>query len=124
MGKSVSNDVLDGAFNILIGAANKMTACSQEPTSYNQANNTYALADAPIASSDFALSDGVTSGRRVTVAAKADIDVDADGTATHVALLDTSSNRLLYVTTCAAQGLTSGSTVSFSSWDIEIQDPV
>jgi hypothetical protein len=43
------------------------------------------------------------------------------GTATHVALVD--GTRPLYVTTCTSQALTSGNTVNFPVWDIEIADP-
>jgi hypothetical protein len=47
--------------------------------------------------------------------------VDTSGTATHVALCD--ATRLLYVTTCTSQALTSGNTVNIPAWDIEIADP-
>jgi hypothetical protein len=40
-----------------------------------------------------------------------------------VALLDTAGSRVLYVTTATAQALTSGNTMTFESWDIEIGDP-
>jgi len=49
--------------------------------------------------------------------------VTGTGTANHVALLDVANSRVLYVTTCTAQGLTAGQTVTFGSWDVEINDP-
>ena len=123
MAKSVHNDVLDGAFNVIKNGCNKMVLCSQEPTTYTQANATYALADVAMASGDFTIADGDTSGRKVTVAAKSAVPVDTTGTSNHVALLDTTGSRLLYVTTHTGQALTSGNTVNIGAWDAEIADP-
>jgi hypothetical protein len=123
MGKSVHNDVLDGAWNIIKNNCTRMVACSAEPTTYTEANATYALADVTMASGDFTLADGNTSGRKVTVASKSAVTVDASGTATHIALLDVTNSKLLYVTTCSSQGVSSGGTVDFGSWKAEIADP-
>lgn len=121
MAKSVHNDVLDGAFDVL-DQANLMTVCSAEPTTRTEAVTTFALADvAMTVNSDYTKADGDTSGRKVTVAAKSGVTVDASGTATHVALVD--GTRLLYVTTCTSQALTSGNTVNFPAWKVEIADP-
>lgn len=121
MGKSVDNDVLDGALNIIKNNCNLMTVCSAQPTTRAEAVSTYALADVAMASGDFTIGDGDSSGRKVTVAAQAGVPVDVTGTATHVALVD--GTRLLYVTTCTSQALTSGNTVDFPAWKIEISDP-
>lgn len=121
MPKSVHNDVLDGAFDVL-DQANIMTVCSAEPTTRTEAVTTYALADVAMTpDTDFTKADGDTSGRKVTVASKSGVTVDTSGTATHVALCD--GSRLLYVTTCTSQALTSGNTVNFPAWDVEIADP-
>ncbi len=121
MAASVNDDVLDGAFDVL-DQANLMIACSAEPTTRTEAVTTYALADvAMTVNSDYTKANGDTSGRKVTVAAKSTVTVDTTGTATHVALVD--GTRLLYVTTCTSQALTSGNTVNFPAWDIEIADP-
>ncbi len=123
MGKSVHDDVLDGSFDVL-DQANLMIACSTEPTTRTEAVTTYALADATMTvNTDYTKANGDTSGRKVTVAAKSAITVDTSGTATHVALVD--ATRLLYVTTCTSQSLTSGTgnTVNFPAWDVEIADP-
>jgi len=121
MAKSVHNDFLDGALNILKNNANIMTACSAEPTTRTEAITTYALADVAMAPGDFTVADGDTNGRKVTVAAKSAVPVDASGTATHIALCD--GTRLLMVTTCTSQVLTSGNTVNFPAFDDEIADP-
>jgi hypothetical protein len=123
MAKSVHDDVLDGAFNIIKNNCTRMTVCTTEPTTYTQANATNALADVTMASGDFTIANGDTSGRKVTVAQKASVPVDTSGTAAHVALLDVTNSKLLYVTTCTSQALTSGNTVTFPAFDIELADP-
>lgn len=125
MAKSVHNDVLDGALNIIKNNCTRMTVCSAEPTTYTEGNATYALADVTMAATDFTNADGDTSGRKTTVAAKSSVLIDTSGTATHVALLDVSNTKLLYVTTCTSQALTANgsNTVNFPAWDIEIADP-
>ena len=125
MAKSVHNDVLDGALNIVKNNATRQTACSAEPTTYAEGNATYALADVTVASGDFTNADGDTSGRKCTVAAKSGVLIDASGTATHIALLDVTNSKLLYVTTCTSQALTANgsNTVNFPSWKFEIADP-
>lgn len=123
MGKSVHDDVLDGATSVIKNNCTRQVACSAEPTTYTEGNATYALADATLSSTDFTQANGDSSGRKVTVAAKSSITVDSSGTATHVCLLDVANSKLLYVTTCTSQALTSGNTVNFPAWDIEIADP-
>lgn len=121
MGKRADNSVLDAMLN-KIATSTIMTACSAEPTSRAEAISTYALADVAVAGGDFTIADGDASGRKVTVAQKSSVDVDATDTATHIALCDGAD--LLYVTTCTPQLLTSGNTMTFNSWKIEIADPV
>lgn len=123
MAKSVHDDVLDGALNIIKNNCTRMVACSTQPTTFTEANATFALADVTMASGDFTVANGDTSGRKVTVAAKSTVTVDTSGTYAHVALLDVTNSKLLYVTTGTSQSLTSGNTVNFPAWDIEIADP-
>lgn len=123
MAKTVHDDVLDGAFDVL-DQANLMIACSAQPTSRTEAVTTYALADVEMTvNTDYTKANGDVSGRKVTVAAKPTVLIDTSGTATHVALVD--GTRLLYVTTCTSQALTANAsnTVNFPAWDIEIADP-
>lgn len=121
MAKSVHDDVLDGALEIIKDNCNIMTVCSTEPTTRTEAITTYALGDAAMVTGDFTIANGDTSGRKATVGSKSSVNVDATGTGTHVALCD--GSRLLYVTTCTSQALTSGNTITFPAWDIEIADP-
>ena len=123
MGKSVHDDVLDGALNIIKNNCTRITLCSAEPTTYAEANATYALADVTVDSSDFTNANGDTNGRKTTVAAQSGVTVDSSGTSTHVALLDVTNSKLLYVTTHSSQALTAGNTADIAAWDIEIADP-
>jgi hypothetical protein len=125
MAKAVLDAVLDAAWNEIRNNCTRMTACAGQPTTFTQANATFALADVTMASGDFTIADGDTSGRKITVAAKSGVLVDASGTADHIALLDVAGSRLLYVTTCTALALVANgaNTVNFPSWKAEIGDP-
>lgn len=123
MAKSVHDDVLDGALNIIKNNCTRMTLCSAQPLTYAEGNATYALADVTMAAGDFTAANGDTSGRKLTVAAKTGVPVDTTGTGNHVALLDVTNSKLLYVTTCTAQGVSSGGTCDIGSWKVEIADP-
>lgn len=123
MAKTVHDDVLDGALNIIKNNCTRMTICSSQPTTYTEGNATYALADVTMASGDFTVGNGDTNGRKVAMAQKTGVTVDSSGTATYVALLDVSNSKLLYVTTCTSQAVTAGNTMTFNTWDIEIADP-
>ena len=119
MAKTVHNDVLDAALGV-VAASTRLTVCSDAPSSFAGIASV-ALAEATLTSGDFTIDDGDVSGRKVTVGAQSDLEVDASGTATHIALDD--GETLLYVTECASQVLTEGNTVSVPAWDIEIADP-
>ena len=122
MARSVHDDVLDGALNIIKNNANLETICSQEPTTRTEAVTTYALGDIATTGTDFTLANGDTSGRKCTVAQKQQsAGVDSTGTADHVALVD--GTRLLFVTTCTSQAVTAGNDLTINSWKIEIGDP-
>lgn len=122
MPKFASNDVLDAGLNV-VAAADRMVAVSGQPGSFTAAN-AGKLAEASLTGADFALAAGDVSGRKVTVAARNGLPVIAAGTADHVALLDSVNARLLYVTTCPAQALAPGGTVSIAAWSVEIGAPV
>lgn len=125
MAKSANDAIMDAALDV-IATATRQIACSAQPTTYTEANSTYALADVTMAGGDFTKANGDTSGRKVTMAAKAGVLIDASGTATHVALVRVSDTTLLDVTTCTSQALTANgsNTVSFPAWDVEIADPI
>ena len=121
MAKTVHDDVLDGAFDIL-DQADLMTVCNAQPTTRTEAITTFKLADVAMTpNTDYTKSNGDTDGRKVRMAAKSAVPIDTSGTALFVALVD--ATRLLYVTTCTSQALTSGGTVDIPVWDVEIADP-
>jgi hypothetical protein len=122
MTKWVSDVVLDGALSV-ISSATRMVALGTQPADYSAAVSGR-LAEATLSSAEFSMGDGATSGRRISIPAKLNVPVIAEGTANHVALLDPGQSRLLYVTTCPAQALPAGGSVNFGSWTVEIGDPV
>ena len=126
MARSVHSDVLDGALNIIKNNATQESICSQEPTTRTEAvtTGTYSLGNIAVTGTDFtvAAGDGGGDSRKVTVAQKQESSgVDSTGTADHVALTD--ATRLLFVTTCTSQGVTSGNDLTINSWKIEIGGP-
>lgn len=124
MGKSVHNNVLDDGLNHIKNNVDLMVMCSAEPTNYTEAFTTYKLASVAMTGTDFTLADGDTSGRKITVAAKSAVAVTANGTGTHVALVDTGTNELTHVTSLAAsKAVTTSDTVDFPAYDEEIADP-
>jgi hypothetical protein len=122
MGKAASTEVLDGSLNI-VRQATRMVALDGEPATYAAA---FAgrLVEAVLVPADFTLAAGDVSGRKVSIAGKTGLSVLAAGTANHIALIDVAGSRLLYVTTCPAQALVIGGTVSIAGWSIEIAAPV
>jgi hypothetical protein len=123
MAKNVNTAVLDLALQNLKDNVTRMTVCSAQPTTYTEGNSTYALADVTMASGDFTLANGDTSGRKITVAAKSGVTIDASGTATHIALLDVTNTVLKMVTTCTSQAINTGGTVDIPTWKWEINQP-
>lgn len=125
MTKTVHDDVLDGALNVIKNNCTRQVACSAAPATYAEANATYALADVTLASGDFTLANGDSSGRKLTTAAKSGALIDVSGTATHIAQLDVANSKLLAVTECTPQALTANgsNTVNFPAWDRELADP-
>lgn len=124
MAKWANDSMMDAALDYVRANCDQMIACSAQPATYAEATSTYALADATMTvNTDYTLGNGDTSGRKIAVAAKTGVTIDASGTATHVALVKTGDTTLRYVTTCTSQALTSGGTVDFPAWDIEIADP-
>lgn len=121
--KLAPDDTLDKMADY-ISTATTMLVCAatggNSPTTRAEAIAA-ALADVSMSGSDFAKANGDSSGRKVTVAAKSGVTVDASGDAVCVALID--GTNLLYVTTCTTQTLTSGNTVNIPAWKIEVGDP-
>lgn len=123
MAKYIPTAVIDAQLDAAQG--NLLCVCSAEPSTYTEASSTYKLASTALTGGDFtkAAGDGGGGSRKNTLQAKTGISITADGTATHVAICDSTSSALLRVTTCASQVLTSGGTVDVSAHKHEIGGP-
>lgn len=125
MAKATPDDVLD-TFLDEIALADTLYVCSGQPANF-AGIAAVALADVTLTpgdgNGDFAIGNGDTNGRKVAVAQQSAVPIDSSGTANHIVLADAANSRLLYVTTCTAQALTSGGTVTVPAWDVEIADP-
>jgi len=125
---TLNDRVFDNGLTVLDTEANKITITSQEATTYTEGNATYALGNSTSISIS-APADRTGGGRKVTVSAITNGSVTANGTATHYAILDTSTTyggpRLLATgALTASQVVTSGNTFTLSAFDIGIPDPV
>ncbi len=118
MAKYVNTICIDETFN-KIATATTETVCSQEPSTFSDIA-TYKLAATSLSSSDFSIS-AISGGRKVTIAAKNNINIDTSGTATYIVLDD--GTNILVKTTCNSQSLTAGNTASIPAWDYTIDDP-
>jgi hypothetical protein len=124
MAKSMENDPFDAMLNYIKNNSTRLCVCNAQPTTYTQAITTYKLAIKTISSTDFTgPADGDTNGRKITANQQSGITVDASGDATHVALADSVGTKLVLVTTCTTQALTSGNTVTVPAFDDEVADP-
>lgn len=127
MAKAAEDAFIDGSLLILKNTATRMTVCSAQPTGSTPptvANiNTVRLAEVVMATGDFTIANGDTSGRKVSMTAKTGLPITGAGTqnATHVVLDNGTS--MLYCTTCTSQALTNGNTVNVPLWKVEIADP-
>ena len=120
MGKKVSDSVLDGACD-KVAECVEQYICTADPADRAAAISTSLISANTLASGDFSKANGDASGRKVTVAEQANLSITASGTATHIALATAAELRL--VTTCTAQALTSGGTVTIPAFDDEYADP-
>lgn len=124
MTKSIHSDVLDAALNIIKNNANRISVCNAQPTTITELTTTYMLAIKTISSTDFTGPvAGDTSGRKLTSNQHTGVSITNSGNANHVALGDTTGSRVLLVTTCTTQTLTSGGTVTIGTFKDEIAAP-
>lgn len=122
--------VVDAALNEMIKYLKvngvKMVVCHNDPVTFasmNGASHGNNLASATLVSTDYAYDDGDVSGRKLTVNEQADLDVvmaQATATANEVAIC--SATAIILKTTCTAQLLTNGNTVTVPTFDDEILD--
>ena len=120
----LDNSVFDSGLTTLDNDANKIVITSQQATTFAEANTTYALGDSTSLSIG-APADRAGGGREVTVAAITDGAVATTGTASHYAILNTTSSVLLAANSLTnGQAVTSGNTFTLGSFTVGIPDPV
>jgi hypothetical protein len=119
MAKLATDAMIDGGLD-KFATCTKLTVCAGQPTSYADIA-ARELASVAIDGADFTKANGDTSGRKVTVAQQASLSITSDGTADHIAIDNGVADYV--ITTCTAQGLTSGGTVTVPAHDHEISDP-
>ena len=127
MAKFTNDDVLDKLLKEVAGNGDQMFVCSQQPASYAEASSTYALASTTLTkgagNGDYSVGDGVSGGRKLTIAEQVAISVNTSGTATHIAICDSVNSKILLITTCNSQALTAGNTVTIPSFSQTVSDP-
>lgn len=121
MTKQADVSVLDAAL-LAVRAADGLWVLPSAPVSYAAADGAK-LAAVALAPGDFSLGDGDDGARVLTVAGKSDLPVTASGTATHVALVDSSVSKLIYVTTAGAESVAQGGTVDVAEWVVVAAQP-
>lgn len=123
MGKWINDTSLDASLNHTAdnGSQLDVTSDSSTPTDLSNSLASTSLTTGT-SGSDYSISNGDTSGRKLTIAQQSDITISASGTARHIVISD-GAGTLYLVTTCTEQSLTSGKLVTVPSFDREIQDP-
>lgn len=120
---TLADYVLDAALEKLDTEADRIDITSQEATTYAEATSTHTLGNSTSLAFG-APQNGDSSGRKVVSTAIANASVTATGTATHFAISDVSSTRLLATGTLgASQSVTSGNVFNLPAFDITINDP-
>ena len=120
MAKFMPDATLDARLD-LVSTAVVQHLCQGQPTTFADiASLTRAVV--AMTGGDFTKANGPVDGRQVTVGAKSDVAVTANGTGDHVALA--TASVLLSVTTCDAVAVTTADTVNFPAWNDRERDPV
>jgi hypothetical protein len=124
MTKAADQSFYDAALNVLKTGMIRQTACSAAPANY-AGIAAVALATATMAEGDFTLAAGDVSGRKVTMAAKSGVTIDASGTADTVVLHDNSAilGYVTEVTTPLVLTAGAGNSVNFPAWKVTIVAP-
>ena len=125
MAKATPDAVLDVMLTD-IATSTILHVCSAQPANY-AGIAAVSLADIVLTpgdgNGDFAIANH-TSGRKLTVSQQAAIDIDASGTATHIALaIGGATDVLKQVTTCTSQALVDTGTVTVPAYIISVADP-
>ncbi len=120
---SIGDRVYDEGLDLLDTNGNRLDICDTEPTTYTEAITTFSLGNKipPVIS---APTDRAGGGREVDISAITDGTVDATGTASFWAIVDTVGTDLLAtgdITT--PQDVTSGNPFTLTAFKIGFPDP-
>jgi hypothetical protein len=122
MAKMISDAVMDVSLNDIKSNADKMHICSGQPDDYADVA-AHSLASVALDSSDFTISDGDISGRKIRVAQKV-FTPGANGTIDMVVLVDESESAIKAIDTIASKAVANGVDITILAFDLwEIQDP-
>lgn len=116
----IADSVLDGALNIIKSNTENQVLLSADPVNFAGVA-AVTLATVAMASGDFTLSAGTVSGRKVTVAGKTSVTPSANGTATHLALLDNSATEILLMVPIPDTSISTSTDIDFASWVHEMR---
>jgi hypothetical protein len=119
----LNDRVFDNGLSVLSTETEEMHICSQEPVDFTGASATHSLGSTATVSVA-APSDRSAGGREVAIAAVTDGAIDANGTATHYALVDATNSRLLAAGALAtSQQVANGNTWATAEFKIGFPDP-
>ncbi len=119
----LNHDVLDDGLRVLSNSTNRIDVCSAEPTTFAEATNTLSLGR-KLGHSVGAPEAGIPNGRQVESAAVGDGSITGTGTASHYAITDTGTSRLLAAGSLTnPQVVTDGNDFTLTPFTIRIPDP-
>lgn len=112
--------ILDFGLNVLSVEADRLDICTQEPMSFAEATVTHSKG-VKTGLNVSSPADGAGTARKVTVAAILNGDVTGTAMASHWAISDTASGRLLAAGPLgSAQAVTVGNTFTLPAFDISL----
>ena len=121
MSKYAHSDVLDNGPKYIKDNCNKVILMTAYTSTYATANGANKIAEATLATGDFALSgaDGAARVLTATLTGKSGgnaLQGLADGTGMHIAFVDTVNSKVLYVIEESSdQAITNGNPIQFNS---------
>ena len=123
MAKLIPDAVIDVALTDIKTNTDEVHLCAGEPDDGDDVA-AHSLGHVDVDSDDFTITDGDTSGRKITLGAQT-ISADANGDADHLVCLDTGSPYTIKaITTIPTKTLASGTDYDVAAVDLwEIRDP-
>lgn len=117
----MSASVHDAALQYIIDNTDRQVAVSADPLNYAGVAGV-TLAAATMVGGDFTLAAGDISGRKLIIGAKTGITPTANGTATHICLVDDANDEILLMVPMPNTSLNTAVDVDFASWQHESRD--